>query len=457
MSIVTVNLNQQTQPSPVGPTPRWAPLRPHPVQWRLMTSTAQFIGVPAGRQSGKTEFAKRRLVMSLPVYRGWPDTQYFFGGPTQEWAKHIAWQDLLDLTPESWIPGGKSGPNVSYSELWIRCIFPTHSVRLWVLGLDKPRRAEGVSWDGCVLDESCDLKPGLFGRSVLPALAIRSGWCWRIGVPKRTGPGAPEYREFCESCETGEYPDGESFTWPAWDILPAEEVDHARQTLDPRDFNEQYGARWETVSGQIFHAYSREYNVRPCAYNPSRALVVGSDFNVDPMAWTIGHAYPDRLEWFDEIWLRNANTQEALNVLWGRYSSHTGGFQFFGDATGQARKTSASTTDYLLIANDRRFAGRGRTIHYATANPPQADRFASCNAMFHNAAGERRMFVDPACRHLIRDLEIRGYEPGTREPADSGDVGHITDAMGYVVWRLFPLRLDQPAGMGRIITTKGPA
>lgn len=440
-------------PPPIAgdPTPRWTPLRPHAEQWRLMTSTARFIGVSAGRRSGKTELAKRRLVMSLPVYRGVPETQYFFGGPTHDRAKHIAWQDLLDLVPTNWVLGGKRGPNVSYGELWIRCVFPTHVARLWVLGLDQPRRAEGVAWDGCILDESCDLRPGVFGVSVRPSLADRQGWCWRIGVPKRSGVGAPEFREFCEMCETGQYPDGATFAWPSADILLPEEVEHARQTLDPRDFREQYEAAWETVSGQIFHAFNRDFNIRPCAYDPKRALVVGSDFNVDPMAWVVGHAYPDRIEWIDELWLRNANTQAALNALWARYSAHEGGWQFYGDATGRARKTSASATDYLLIANDQRFTTRGRTIHYTSANPPLPDRFASCNALFCNAAGLRRMFVAPTCRHLIRDLEIRGYKPGTREPGDSGDVGHITDAMGYVVWQLFPLRLDQPAGEGRII------
>lgn len=434
-----------------GPTPRWTPLRPHRAQWRLATCKARFVAVSAGRRSGKTELAKRRLVMSLPVCKGVPETQYFFGGPTHDQAKHIAWQDLLDLVPAHWIPGGKRGPNVSYGELWIRCVFPSHAARLWVLGLDQPRRVEGLAWDGCVLDESCDLKPGVFARSVRPALADRLGWCWRIGVPKRTGIGAPEYREFCESCEAGQYQDGAAFTWPSADVLPAAEVQHARETLDPRDFREQYEAAWETVSGQVFYAFSREFNVRPCPRHSRHALSIGCDFNVDPMAWVIGHAYPDRLEWFDEIWLRNANTQAALDALWARYSAHEGGFQFFGDASGRARKTSASATDYLLIANDPRFAARGRTIHFPEANPAVADRFASCNAMFCNAAGQRRMFIDPNCRRLIRDLEIRGYKPGTREPADTGDVGHVTDAMGYVVWRLFPLRLDQPAGEQRII------
>jgi len=62
--------------------------------------------------------------------------------------------------------------------------------------------------------------------------------------------------------------------------------------------------------------------------------------------------------------------------------------------------------------------------------------------MFRNAKGVQRLFVDPRCVNLIRDLETRAYREGTREPDDYGDVGHITDALGYVVYRLFPVALS---------------
>jgi len=436
-------------------TRRWNPQwKTHEVQNALKRTQVRFVAVPAGRRSGKTEFAKIRLVAALRVKRPWFHTRYFFGGPTYEQAKRIAWQDLLDLIPDHWVPGGKGkgSPNVSHSELWIRA-FPYPDGRtstLHVVGLDNPARVEGTPWDGCVLDESCDLHPTVFDRSIRPALADRGGWCWRIGVPKRMGQGASNYREFCEACAAGTYPDGACFTWSAEDILPEAEIAHARATLPPKDYAEQYQAKWETASGQIFYAFDKKYNVRPCGYDGTRALVVGSDFNVDPMAWVIGQRYenPNRMEWFDELWLRDANTEMALDVLWSRYEAHKGGWEFYGDATSKARKTSTAhkaavaQTDYFQIANDPRFKKAGRSVHYPSANPNVASRLSACNAMFKTADGNRRMFVDPDCKRLIRDLEMRAYKPGTREPADSGDTGHITDAMGYPVRALFPVTLD---------------
>ena len=416
-------------------------MRPHRVQYAAWSASARFAALPCGRRSGKTELAKRRLVAYLPVpVQGCLHPRYAFCGPTNDQAKEIAWQDLLDLIPDRWIAGGKGGPNVSYSTLKIETIFGSS---LRVVGLDRPERIEGKYLNGVVMDESSDIRPSIFDRVILPMLGDYGGWAWRIGVPKRQGVGAAEFRKFCEQCASGEYPNGACFAWPSADILPAEEIRHARETLDAKDFREQYEASWETSGGGVFHAFDRQFNVRPCAYRPELPIVVGCDFNVNPMAWAVGHVIDKHVEWFDELWLRDTNTQAALNTLGSRYNDHKSGWQFYGDASSKSRKSSANATDYALILNDERFKRMGRTVHFPPANPPVEDRFAACNAMFLNAAGERRMFVDPRCKHLIEDLENRSYKPGTRKlPNESGtDRGHLSDAVGYVIFRLFPIRV----------------
>lgn len=422
-------------------TARWYPLRPHAQQAALYRTRARVVAVLAGRRSGKTEIAKRRLVRALAESRPFPG-RYFFGAPTERQAKRVAWDDLKALCPREWTC------RTNESELFIETVFGS---RLYLIGFDRPARFEGSPWDGGVLDESSDYKPGVFDRTVRPALADRGGWCWRIGVPKRHGPSAADYRAFCDAAAAGEYPGAACFAWPSSDILPAEEIAHARQTLDPKDYNEQFNARWETAGGAVFHGFDRQYNVRPVAYDSSRAIVVGSDFNVDPMCWVLCHRHADRLEAFDEIVMRDANTPAALGVLWGRYASHTGGWEFYGDAASQQRHTSASLSDYAHIANDQRFQRAGRTVHYPKANPPQADRFAATNALLCNADGQRRLFVDPRCKTVIADLERRAYKPGGREPDDAGDVGHMTDALGYIVSRLFPLKLKIGASSSKVL------
>ncbi len=427
MNVVVAEESQLTLPD------RWYPLRYHPVQSKLSNSNVRFVAVPAGRMSGKTEIAKRKLITCLcdATPKPWRDPRYFFGGPTERQAKRIAWRDLLALIPPELI----DQDGVSRSELSIRTVFGSE---LHIVGLDKPQRIEGVPWDGCVLDESSDLKPKIFELNVLPCLEPRSGWCWRIGVPKRHGVGAGDYKDFCMKARAAEECGGmEHFTWRSSEILGEEGVRWAKANLDARDYREQFDAMWEEAFGVIFHAFDRDLNVRKCEYNSHKPLLIGSDFNVDPMAWVIGHCYQNRVDIFDEIWLRDINTQKALDVLWARYGDHQGGFEFFGDATGRSRATSASKSDYAIIRTDERFIERGRAITYSKSNPAVVDRFASVNAMLCNAAGERRLFIDPACKQLIRDLEMRVFKPGTREADDFGDVGHMTDALGYPIHKLF--------------------
>jgi len=341
--------------------------------------------------------------------------------------------------PPQWV--AKDG--ISQSELTIKTVFGSE---LFVFGFDKPQRIEGLTHvDGGVLDELSDIKPGTVDLSVMPTMVWSpDSWLWFVGIPKRFGIGAEEYKDRCEKADAGELPDSEVFHWPSSEVIPAEALEHARKTMDARDFDEQYNALWLNPSGGVFHAWDREFNVRPCAYDPSLPIVVGMDFNVNPMAWVLCHIKGNSLEVFDEVWLRDTNTPAALLCMTTRYGDHQGGWQIYGDASSRARKTSAYASDLIHIADNQLLKAMGRTLHIDSSNPPVADRFAATNARICNGAGQRNVFVDKTCKHLTRDLEIRTYKPGTREADDSGDIGHPTDALGYIVHKKWPLCLVVP-------------
>lgn len=414
----------------------WFKLKPHKVQHALWTCKARLVGVPAGRQSGKTLLARRRCVRFLQVKKPWYDPMYGYVLPTVAQAKRVAWNAIRDMVPAHWIA------EKNESDMMIRTIYNS---RLYVLGADKPERIEGVGWDGLVVDESCDQKPELFRKSILPALAHRDGWCWRIGVPKRAGIGAVDFKEFCE--EQAEA----TFTWPSEDVMPPAKIEEAKRILDERDYNEQYRATWESSLGAIFHAYDDVHNVSDSVcYKPNLPILVGSDFNVDPMCWVLCHIVGDVLWVFDELFLRNTNTPSTLTELHKRYGKHTAGWEFYGDASASQRRTSASASDYLLIKNSEYFRDAG--IYYPRSNPMRADRFASCNARLRNAKGQVRILIHPRCKRLIADLKQRCYEPGTRDPDDYGDVGHITDALGYLVYRRWPVSLDIEATQAHVLS-----
>ena len=232
----------------------WPRLRYHATQSRLWASPAKVDYAPCGRASGKTELACRRLVRHLPIKKPWPDPMYVFSGPTYAQAKRIAWKKLLSLIPDHWIDG-----EPSLSELTIRTIFGSELI---LIGLDKPERIEGIQIDGIVVDENCDIKPGTIDRSVLPTLTWRDGWMWRIGVPKRFGVGAVEFKERYTKAAAGEVEDEAGFTWPSSEIVPAKMLAHAKRTMNERDYLEQFDANWLSASGGVFHSFDTEFRRR---------------------------------------------------------------------------------------------------------------------------------------------------------------------------------------------------
>lgn len=410
----------------------WAPLRYHEQQARLWRSRSRFKAVAAGRGSGKTEIARRYLVRCLPLVKPWPDPTYLYCLPTFAQAKRVAWIRLKSLVPKHWVA------SINESDLTIRTIYGSSLI---VVGMDKPQRVEGNQYDGCIVDESSDQKPGAFDLTLRPALTHRVGFGWRIGVPKRAGIGAAEFKEFFQKGLKVNDLGIESYTWPSEDILSAEEIRINRESMDEKDFNEQFRASWESLAGLVFYAFSDVYNVTDkLQYSPNVPLLIGNDFNVDPMAWIIAQNHRNELHVIDELFIRNTNTQEALNRLHSKLGGHKAGFVFFGDATGRARKTSASMSDYAIIRNDTRF--ENAKVMYPTSNPARADRFAACNALFCNAANQRRCFIHPRCKNLIKDLTHRSYKLNQSEPDDSdGMTGHISDALGYLIAMVFPFRV----------------
>jgi hypothetical protein len=419
--------------------PAWKKLRPHPVQEMLWRTSHRFCAVAAGRGSGKTVFAKRNCIKQLTK----PNTLHFYALPTYRQARRVAWTDLKALIPRHWVK------RANETDMAIETQFES---TLYVVGLDSPERIEGLQYTSGTIDEASDQRPGIFEGTVRPALTHENGTCWIIGAIKPTGIGVDWFQRYCESAghvyqsvngslSYQKHEDKDQsiayYNWPSRDILPIEEIALIRKQLDKKTFEAQLEASWATLTGGIFYAFDPTVNVNPAAtYSPQHPIAVGSDFNVDPMCWTLAHYINNRLYVFDELFIRNTNTQQTLDVLYQKYPQHSAGWHFFGDATSRSRKTSAVTTDYIQIKNDRRF--HGANMFYPKANPPILDRFASANSAFCNAAGENRCFINPACENLIRDLKRRAFKPGTRELADVGDIGHSSDSFSYITYRLFP-------------------
>lgn len=443
-------------------TPRWTILRPHSVQYQYWTSPHRFNVVPAGRRSGKTEYAKRKIVRAAldPNASQFPNPHYFCAAPTRDQAKRIYWDDLKLLVPKPLIR------DISETELTIWTVIDTS---ISVLGMDRPERVEGSPWDGGVLDEYGNMKATAWGANVRPALSDRRGWCDLIGVPE----GRNHYYDTYEMArsmmaEYGADSEWGCFHWLSADILPKSEIEAARRELDPLTFQQEYEASFVNFTGRAYYTFT-DANKAPLQYNPRAPLILCLDFNVDPgiavicqemkMPWkgkewkkdNYGNEYEAEVDLFGtgiigEVHIPvNSNTPAVINRFVHDWHAHEGQVVVYGDASGGARGTAkVDGSDWDIVKGMLRqvFGGRA-SYRVRAANPPERSRVNAVNTRCCNGAGQRKLAIDPRkAPNVVKDLEgVRTLEGGSGEIDKRADarLTHLSDALGYYIEYEFPV------------------
>jgi len=416
-------------------SPRWVELRPHVEQLRLWHDQTRFKLVSAGRRSGKTELAKRRLVEHLfrRTWHGQPG-RYFAAAPTIEQAKRIFWDDLKALILEDWIG--------SINETDLR-IETTKGAHLWVHGMERPERVEGSPWDGCVIDEIANCKPTLWDAHIRPALADRRGWAWLIGVPDVDSMGQEIYEGLVVAAQSGANEEWRCFNWPSSDILSPEEIESARRRLDPLIFEQEYLGRFVGARGSAFANFDPAIHVKPTAYDPSLHICWSLDFNVNPMCSGVLQHNRKLVRVIEEFSLPNADTDTACEVFLERAMVRGWNLRdlaVYGDASGSARHSNASESDWDIVR--QRLGHLSPRMNVPASNPRVKDTMNAVRAVIRSAGGGTRLSIDPKCIRLIRDLR--------QSPAGSNGMAqepyHALAWLRYFVWWEYPI--ERPVRVG---------
>lgn len=431
---------------------RCYPLRAHPVQKAWMASTARFNVVPAGRRSGKTERAKRKLIKRALKGTDYDDPRFFAAAPTRDQAKAIYWADLKAMIPRSLMAAAPSE-----TELKIPLIT---GAEIWVLGMDKPERIEGRPWDGGILDEFANMKPGAWGENVRPALSDRRGWCDLIGVPE----GRNHYYDIAKYAQ-GDDPEWAFWTWFSSDILDPAEIASAKRLLDELVYQQEYEASFINFTGRAYYPFLEATHTASLGYNPDATLVFCFDFNVEPGVAAVcqEQRLPGQYERdangvqlldrpitgtgvIGEVWIpANSNTPAVCRRLILDWGEHRGRVVCYGDATGGSRGSAkVDGSDWDLIRKElRAHFGDRVTFKVKPSNPAERARLNAMNSRLKSSTGEIRMMVDPAkAPHVVKDLEgvvlLKGGS-GELDKKATPALTHISDGLGYYVEAEFPV------------------
>jgi hypothetical protein len=417
-----------------------------PTQWTVFRSPERFRVLAAGRRFGKTFLALVELIRaaSVPGHLAW------YVAPTYRQARRIAWKLLKKMTREY----RASKPNET--DLSVELI---GGGTIALRGADNYDSLRGNGLDFVVLDEFASMSPEAWNEVLRPALADRRGRALFIGTPK----GLNHFHDLFQNAQ--EQTDWRAFrytTEEGGNVAP-EEIESARRELDERTYRQEFQANFENLShGIVYHAFRRRENLKEAAWRAGETLYLSLDFNVSPMSAVVCRiedlsSVQDlrsgrrvrMVQVLDEIVLHNSNTLE----MWEAFVSRVRGWgpppytiRIYGDAAGEARSTSGHS-DYEII---RRFF-RTQTdfkvsYHNKSSNPLVRDRVNEVNAMLRNDQGERRLLVNPRCKHLIRDLERVSWKADGHDnllpqlDKTNPELTHSTDALGYLIDTEFGLR-----------------
>ncbi|TDW20416.1 terminase family protein [Rhizobium azibense] len=409
-------------------------LKAHRGQKIVLKDRRRFKVIVAGRRWGKTQISKIALIQAATTRK---NQLCWYVAPTYQMARQILWEDLKRSIPKALIVWN----GINETRMTIRLV---NGSRIELKGADNPDTLRGVGINFLVLDEAQDMKEETWKTVLRPTLASTGGQVIFIGTPKAfnwlydmyvMGQRGDTYKD-----EKGKIVVN---SWKSWQFptimspfIPRSEIETARREMDPKSFRQEFEASFESMSGRVYYPFDRRIHVGEYPFNPKLPIIVGQDFNIDPMSSVIMQVQPNGEIWVvDEAILPGSNTQETADELGRRYHRHMNNITVYPDPAGNNR-THARGESSLEILRDAGFT----RIKFKRKHPAVDDRINSVNRLLMDAEGTIRLRFDRKAQKTIEAMEQTIYKAGTRDVDKKAGVEHPADALGYFTDFEYPVR-----------------
>lgn len=225
-------------------------------------------------------------------------------------------------------------------------------------------------------------------------------------------------------------------------FLPETFLNDLKEDYDPillKAYSE--GLFVNLTQGGVYYGFNleKDFSKYGMSLDPTLPVRLCVDFNVDPMIWVIAqHRNRYDIRVIKEIHKRNTNTPEMCDEIIDFIPKYFDVI-VYGDAAGEARDTRGNETDYIII--DKKFRSYFKTLRYEVpaANPPVRDRVKSMN----NRLSKRSIKFSESCKELKEDLIQVCWRNNEIDKRDKKRT-HASDALGYYIYREFPITLARP-------------
>ena len=384
----------------------------------IADSPLRFRVAVCGRRFGKTHLALRELAK----FARQPDQRCWYVAPSYRMAKQILWKKLKKkLTSINWVK------KINETELTLELV---NGSEIALKGADNYDSLRGVGLNFLVMDEAADIDAEAWYEVLRPTLSDTGGSCLFLGTPK----GYNWFKDLYDLAKTRR--DWISFQFTTLDggNVPQEEIEQARIDLDARTFAQEFMATFEQYAGIIAYAFGQHnYRAAP-AITERQPLIIGTDFNVNPMSSIVLVQTKEGLHAIDEIIIYSSNTNELIQEIRNRYPLNP--ITCYPDPAGVQRKTSANgNTDIRLLEQ------AGFTVRYHRQHAQVKDRINAANSLFFlRDDGTSRFYIDPKCKNTIKSLANFSYKEGTQIPDKDSGWDHAFDALTYPIEFLYPIQ-----------------
>lgn len=238
--------------------------KPRPQFQAFHAREERFAALVCHRRAGKTVACVNDLI-ARALYTKKKNARYAYVAPFYRQAKEIAWSYLKEFAGDAVVKIRESSLRVELlNGAWIT-----------LYGADNPDALRGLYFDGIILDEYGDCRPGLWTDVILPALVDRRGWAAFIGTPK----GKNHFHETYERSLVTEGWFSMMLKASESGIINAEDLAEVRALQEESTYQQEFECSFEaSIKGSYYNTTFEENDIVGTApYDPAYKVSMSSD------------------------------------------------------------------------------------------------------------------------------------------------------------------------------------
>lgn len=393
----------------------------HPAQQKIWAERQRFNVIDCGRRFGKSTLSEELLASpddkTNGFIYGWPVA---YMTPTY---KMLAdpWREIQNVFSALIKKKNEQEKRLEF--------YNGGSLDFW--SLEEPESIRGRKYKRVVIDEAAaaDKHKKLkeqWTKVIRPTLTDLKGDAFFLSTPK--GKNNYFYELFLRELK---FPNWKSWQFTSYDNpkLDPQEIDDAKNELDPLSFAQEYMASFITENLDAWAYCFDPKHIGKTEINTDAELYLSFDFNRNPITCFVVQHYGNLLKptirGIEQIKLPNSNIYEMCDYINANYTGRL--FIVTGDATGKA--SSALVEDnlnYYTVIKTKLDLTQGQ-MKVPSINPSVKENRVLFNSILHN---HDFLLDKEKCKGLIFDLDhARVLPDGNLEKMDRNDPTQQLDAL----------------------------